>query len=81
MTFALMVGGGGYLFSGSLITAWIVFAALTSHVLRDASVGTAPLLWPLGDWRIPRWAYYAAEMALMLASYWVAGGRPHLDGV
>ena len=44
LTFALLVSGGGYLFSGSLTTAWVVFAALTSHVLRDASVGTAPLL-------------------------------------
>jgi hypothetical protein len=49
VTFALLVSGSGYLFSGSLTTAWVVFAALTSHVLRDAPVGTAPMLWPLGD--------------------------------
>lgn len=29
LTFALLVSGGGYLFSGSLTTAWVVFAALT----------------------------------------------------
>lgn len=56
LTFALLVGGGGYLFFGGLTTAWVVFAALTSHVLRNASVGTAPVLWPLGDWRIAPWA-------------------------
>lgn len=48
VTFVLLVSGGGYLFSGSLTTAWVVFAALTSHVLRDPSVGTAPLLWRAG---------------------------------
>jgi len=53
LTFALLVSGGGYLFSGSLTTAWIVFAALTSHVLRDASVGTAPSYgrWATGGYR------------------------------
>jgi hypothetical protein len=68
VTFALLVSGGGYLLSGTLTTAWVVFAALASHVLRDASVGTAPILWPLGDWRIPRWAYRVGEIGLLLAS-------------
>jgi hypothetical protein len=68
VTFALLVGGGGYLFSESLTTAWVVFAALTSLVLRDASVGTAPLLWPLGDWTVPRCMYYMREAGLALAS-------------
>jgi hypothetical protein len=68
-----VASGGGYLFSGSLTTAWVVFAALTSHVLRDASVGTAPLLWPLGDWRIARWASWLGETGLMLLSFWVRG--------
>jgi len=71
VTFALLVGGVGYLFSGSLTTASVVFAALTSHVLRDASVGTAPILWPLGDWRIPRWTYYLGEVGLVVVSRWV----------
>ena len=39
VTFALLVSGGGYLFSGSLATAWVVFAALSSHILRHASAG------------------------------------------
>jgi hypothetical protein len=60
-TSALLVSGGGYLLSGSLSTAWIVLAALTSHVLRDASVGTAPLFWPPGERRMRRWVYYVAE--------------------
>jgi len=69
VTFALLVSGGGYLFSGSLTTAWVVFAALVSHVLRDASVGTAPLLWPLGDWRMARWGYYVEEVGLAMAPH------------
>jgi hypothetical protein len=73
VTFALLLGTAGYLLSGSLSTAWVVFVALTSHVLRDASVGTAPLLWPLGDWRIPRWAYCVGEVGLVMASSWVSG--------
>jgi len=49
VTFAVLLGATGYVLSDSLSAAWVVFAGLTSHVLRDASVGTAPLLWPLGD--------------------------------
>jgi hypothetical protein len=72
VTFALLViSGGGYLLSGTLTTAWVVFAALASHVLRDASVGTAPILWPLGDWRIPRWACHVGEVGLVVASCWL----------
>jgi len=54
LTFALLLGAAGHLLFGSLSVAWVVFAGLASHVLRDASVGTAPLLWPLGEWKIPR---------------------------
>ena len=75
VTFALLVSGGGYLFSGSLSTAWVVFAALTSHVLRDASVGTAPLLWPPWDWRLARWAYHMAELGPAVFSRWLARGQ------
>jgi hypothetical protein len=72
VTFALLVSGGGYLLSGSVTTAWVVFAALNSRVLRDASVGTAPILWPLGDWRVARWAYYVGEVEKMVVSSCVA---------
>jgi hypothetical protein len=79
VTFALLVSRGGYLFSGSLTTAWVLFAALTSHVLRDASVGTAPLLWPLGDWGIARWTCFVAEVRLLIGSYSIA--RPAFLGI
>jgi membrane-bound metal-dependent hydrolase YbcI (DUF457 family) len=71
VTFALLVSGAGYVSSGSLPAAWVVFAALTSHVLRDASVGIAPLVWPLGDWRIPKWACHVGEVGLVVASCWL----------
>ena len=48
-------------------------AALASHVLCDASGGTASILWPLDDWRIPCWAYYMGEVGLMAVSFWLAG--------
>jgi membrane-bound metal-dependent hydrolase YbcI (DUF457 family) len=69
VTFALLDGGGGYLFSRSLTTAWVVFAALASHVLGDASVGTGSVLWPLGNWRIPRCVCYLGEGGLLTAAY------------
>ena len=73
LTFALLVSGGRQLFPGSLSTAWVVFAALTSRVLRDASVGTAPILWPMGDWRTPRWVCCSGEMGLSAVSPSLAG--------
>jgi hypothetical protein len=78
VTFALLLGTAGYLLSGSLSTSWVVFAALTLHVLRDATSGTAPILWPLGEWRVARWAYYAGEVGLAVCSYWLAGGGANL---
>ena len=37
-------------------------AALASYVLRDASVGRASLVWAVGEWRMPRMAYYLGEV-------------------
>jgi len=50
---------------GTAITAWALFAALASHVLRDAPSGTAPLLWPLPSTSVPRWLPYGGELALL----------------
>ena len=72
VTSALLLGAAGFLLCRSLSTAWVVFAGRAPHVLRGASVGTAPVAWPLGHWRIPRWAYYVGEVGLVMASRWVA---------
>jgi len=52
--------------------AWVLVASIASHILRDASSGTAPLLWPLPSLSVSRWLYYAGELVLLLATYFLA---------
>ena len=51
------------------------FIALASHVVRDASGGSAPVLWPVrGDVTIPAWVYYGGEVGLLCLAYVVGRG-------
>lgn len=52
--------------------AWIVFASITSHVLRDASGGATQLLYPLAASAIPFWLYAAGELLLVAGSLLLA---------
>lgn len=51
--------------------AWLAFAALASHVLRDAPSG-APILWPLPYLTISAAAYYVGEATICTVSYALA---------
>lgn len=72
LTFAGVLGVVAFLVSRSPVIGWGTFAALSSHVIRDASGGSTPILWPLSFEAIPRWAYYLGAVGLFLASYLVA---------
>jgi hypothetical protein len=50
----------------------VAAAALTSHILRDATTSPAPLLYPLPDVTLPWWAYALAFHLLMTASVLLA---------
>jgi membrane-bound metal-dependent hydrolase YbcI (DUF457 family) len=48
---------------------WAAFGGLSSHVLRDATDGGTPLLWPLSRRdRIPRWVFAGGVAGLLVAS-------------
>jgi hypothetical protein len=68
LTLAFTLAVALYALSGSLCIGWGAFAALASHILRDAADGITPLLWPLKIQAIPRQAYYFAVPALALLS-------------
>jgi membrane-bound metal-dependent hydrolase YbcI (DUF457 family) len=52
---------------------WAAFGGLCSHVLRDATDGGTPLLWPLGRRdRVPRWVFAGAVVGLLAASEAIA---------
>jgi hypothetical protein len=68
LTFALLVGALAGLLCRDRAAGWVAFAGIASHVLRDAAMGTAPLLWPLGVDAVPWWAYASGEFGLMLGS-------------
>jgi hypothetical protein len=69
LTFAAIVGLISALISKNLAISWGMFAALASHILRDASGGITPILWPLPLKAIPWWAYYGGEIGLFLISF------------
>jgi hypothetical protein len=48
---------------------WVVFAALASHVIRDASSGNTPfLIWPSPVASISMFGYYFVEITLLIFS-------------
>jgi hypothetical protein len=69
ITFAVLAAGGGFLLTRDRIVGWSLFAAVTSHVIRDASGGGTPLFWPLEIYRIPSWLYYGGEIVLLHFSF------------
>jgi membrane-bound metal-dependent hydrolase YbcI (DUF457 family) len=68
LTFALLFGAVLSRLSRDHTAGWVAFVALASHVLRDAAMGTAPLLWPLAVDKVPLWAYACGELGLAWAS-------------
>ncbi|MHC5035038.1 MAG: metal-dependent hydrolase [Planctomycetota bacterium] len=69
LAFSGAVGILVVLVSRNPILSWIVFAALVSHVLRDAGGGKTPILWPLPVTAIPLWTYYLGVILLLSISY------------
>jgi hypothetical protein len=69
LAFAVTVGILVVSISRNPILGWIVFAALTSHVLRDAGGGKAPILWPSSVTAVPRWTYYLGVILLLFISF------------
>lgn len=68
LTFALAAGRIAACATRSPRWAWLVSIALASHVLRDATFGLTPVLWPLPLDAIPVCVYYTAEVVLLLAT-------------
>jgi membrane-bound metal-dependent hydrolase YbcI (DUF457 family) len=69
LTFAGVAGAFAYLVSRSRLVGWGMFAALSSHVLRDASGGYTSILWPLSLQAIPQWIHYPSQVGLLVVSY------------
>ena len=70
---ALVMGGVAWAIGGSVAWGWITCAGLLSHYLRDTTMGTVPIIFPVRfSLKLARPVYYAAEMALCAASYLVA---------
>ena len=68
ITFAILAAVVGFLLTREKVVSWIFFAALTSHVLRDASGGGTPIFWPLNIYHIPPWLYYCMEIVVLYFS-------------
>lgn len=69
ITFAIFSAVGGFLLTRNKVVTWTLFAALTSHVIRDAVGGSTPIFWPLKIYHIPSWFYYGIEIVLLYCSF------------
>ena len=54
------------------VYGWLVFGVLASHILRDASTGGTPFLWPLTVNRLAVSAYQASQIGIFLLSTIIA---------
>jgi len=75
LLFASLASLAAWAVSRRAVAAWIVLAALVSHLLRDASGYGTPLLWPWqASTRIPA-ALYPAGVALLFVLSWLIRAR------
>jgi hypothetical protein len=72
ITFAILLAVVGFFLTRDRIVGWTLFAAVTSHVIRDASGGNTPLFWPFEIYHIPSWLYYGAEIVLLHISFQIS---------
>lgn len=68
LAFAFLLGIVALLLSRRFLGGWVVFAALISHLLRDAAGGLTPILYPLEAFQIPFFYYPAGLVALFIYS-------------
>ncbi|SFD00843.1 hypothetical protein SAMN05421780_11917 [Flexibacter flexilis DSM 6793] len=72
ITFALIFGFWVFIFFRTQpFVFWIVFAALTSHVVRDASSGLTLIFYPFSISKIPYFSYLLVEILLLYLSYFI----------
>ncbi len=81
LTFAAAAALATGLVARSAVVAWVAFAALLSHLLRDAAGGGVLLFWPLGGvTSVPQMLYVLGLPALLLISYAIRKTRPGAQG-
>jgi membrane-bound metal-dependent hydrolase YbcI (DUF457 family) len=68
LLFALVAGCVTWGITRRFQYGWLVCVVLVSHVIRDASTGTAPLLWPMELDRVSVSAYHAIELLIYFAT-------------
>lgn len=58
LLFSLVISLFFFKIFNDIVLAYIIFIALTSHIIRDASGGLTPILWPMDVFKVPYWLYY-----------------------
>jgi hypothetical protein len=66
ITFSLGIALAVWLLTKSPVWGITVFVGLSSHILRDASNGITPILWPLHIYKIPIGLYLGGEATLFI---------------
>lgn len=77
LTLALAVFCLAVLASRRLTFGYLLFAGLASHVLRDASGGATPFLWPLPGYSLP-WPIAGCGLLLLYFGAWAIAHRRQL---
>lgn len=69
ITFVIILSSIFYLFSRNVKWSVIIFLSFSSHVIRDASSGVTPILYPLEIQSIPYSLYILLEILLILSTH------------
>lgn len=72
LLFAAGCGLLAYILTRREANGWLIFGALASHILRDATSGTTPFLWPLPVYRLSIPASYVLQITLFLLTVTLA---------
>jgi membrane-bound metal-dependent hydrolase YbcI (DUF457 family) len=75
LTFAVAAALLVFLFRKKWDWSWIVFAAIASHVVRDAYGGGTPIFYPSKISMIPYWSYLVVEYLLLITSQMIGGNK------
>jgi hypothetical protein len=72
ITFAIAAAIIYFIITKNKKWTWLIFAAIASHVVRDAYGGGTPIFYPLPVPQIPHWSYLVSEYLLIISSFLIS---------
>ncbi|MEY4877189.1 MAG: transrane protein [Bacteroidota bacterium] len=72
LLFATLMSAAFFFITKNKKWTWLIFAAIVSHVVRDAYGGGTPIFYPAKISMIPYWSYLVSEYLLIISSFLIS---------